>query len=363
MYKSLQAGRAIAAVFVVLFHLGANLAKSNYFNMDVLAIPFSFGACGVEFFFVLSGFIILTAHRTDIGKPERVFAYFRKRLVRIYPTYWLVFLPVFLVALLVPSMRSAVPHDLQTVAQSLLLIPQDKAIVGGTGAPVIIVAWTLQYEILFYLFFGLLVVNPQFAILTGLGFLGCYLFGMIGEAPALPFPFSFIGQDYVILFGMGMLTAWCTSLRLPFLKANFNLLLNVGLLIFFISALDIVFRGRMFADFYTLMFGASASIIVLGLVTAEDNGRAHFSQSWVQVLGDSSYAIYLIHFPLISVLCKIATAAHLQSWGLLGAIFAFVVIFLTCLGVGVLFHLRIERPIAAFFKRAKSADLRSTFPS
>lgn len=353
MYKSLQAGRAIAAILVVLFHLGGNLAKGSYFDMPALAIPFSFGSTGVEFFFVLSGFIILTAHRLDIGQPSRLGAYLRKRLLRIFPTYWLVFLPVFLVALAVPSMRAGVPHDVLTIIQSLLLIPQDKSTVGGTGAPVIIVAWTLQYEMLFYLFFALLIANARLAVLAAACVVGCYAFGLVLGADALPFPLSFAGQDYVLLFAMGMLVAWTVARDRPAVKPKFNLAIGTGLALFLVVALDVVFQTDIFEKFRTLFYGVAASAIVLGLVTAENSGKVYMGHRWLQVLGDASYAIYLIHFPLISVLCKIAMALHLKRLGFAGAALSFVAIFVACLGAGVLFHLWLERPIAAYFRRKK----------
>ena len=83
MYKSLQAGRAIAAILVVLYHLGGNIAKEKYFGIKMFSVPFSFGGSGVEFFFVLSGFIILAAHRDDIFKPHKFLNYF-KNLQIIY---------------------------------------------------------------------------------------------------------------------------------------------------------------------------------------------------------------------------------------------------------------------------------------
>jgi exopolysaccharide production protein ExoZ len=353
VYKSLQAGRAIAAMLVVLFHLGGNLAKDKYFGIPALHVPFSFGSAGVEFFFVLSGFIILTAHHLDIGQPSRLGEYLRKRLLRIFPTYWLVFLPVFLVALAVPSMRAGVPHDVSTIIQSLLLIPQDIAAVEGTGAPVIIVAWSLQYEMLFYLFFALLIANARLAGLASACIVGFYSVGLVMGADALPFPLSFAGQDYVLLFAMGMLVAWAVARDRPAVQSKFNLAIGAGLSLFLVVALDVVLQTGVFEKFRTLLYGVAASAIVLGLVTAENNGKVYLGHRWLQVLGDASYAIYLIHFPLISVLCKIAIAMHLQRWGLVGAALSFVVIFVACLSVGVLFHIWLERPIAAYFRRQK----------
>ena len=125
MYKSLQAGRAIAAMLVVLFHLGGAIAAQKYFGISAFSVPFSFGASGVEFFFVLSGFIIFAAHRNDIFQPRKLAGYLKKRAVRIYPTYWIVFLLVYFLALASPGLRDTVPHDLSVLVKSLLLIPQD----------------------------------------------------------------------------------------------------------------------------------------------------------------------------------------------------------------------------------------------
>ena len=136
-------------MLVVLFHLGGAIADEKYFGIDAFSIPFSFGNAGVEFFFVLSGFIIFSAHRKDIFNAGELVNYLKKRFFRIFPTYWIIFLAVFSLAFASGTLRHTVPHDLPTLLKSLLLIPQDKSVVGGTGSPVLIVAWSLQYEMFF----------------------------------------------------------------------------------------------------------------------------------------------------------------------------------------------------------------------
>ena len=66
--KSIQVMRAIAALSVVLFHLGV--------------YGFSNGAAGVDIFFVISGFIM---GATSLKLPAAAFVF--KRLVRIVPLY------------------------------------------------------------------------------------------------------------------------------------------------------------------------------------------------------------------------------------------------------------------------------------
>jgi peptidoglycan/LPS O-acetylase OafA/YrhL len=59
VYKSLQAGRAIAAILVVLFHLGIAISADKYFGITAFSIPFSFGGAGVNFFSSLAGLLFL----------------------------------------------------------------------------------------------------------------------------------------------------------------------------------------------------------------------------------------------------------------------------------------------------------------
>ena len=171
MYKSIQGCRAVAALLVVLHHLGTALSSERYFGATQFAKPFRFGDSGVEFFFVLSGFVIIWAHVADFGKPGRVFNYLRKRVVRIYPTYLIVFTAVYLLALVSPATRASVPHDYATILKSLALIPQDPTVAGGNGAPVLVVAWTLQYELCFYAMVAAFIVNRYLGALILLGLL------------------------------------------------------------------------------------------------------------------------------------------------------------------------------------------------
>ena len=94
MYQSLQGCRAVAAALVVLFHLGGTFAQDRYFGFKALDGPFAWGDAGVDFFFVLSGFLITLAHRRDFGRPAELSRYLSKRALRIYPTYWVICLAV-----------------------------------------------------------------------------------------------------------------------------------------------------------------------------------------------------------------------------------------------------------------------------
>jgi exopolysaccharide production protein ExoZ len=345
MYKSLQAARAFAAMLVVLFHLGGAIAATKYFGIEAFSIPFSFGSAGVEFFFVLSGFIILTAHRNDIGKPRRLSIYLRKRITRIYPTYWIIFLLVLFIAIASPSLRNTVPHDALILFKSLLLIPQDSNVVGGTGAPVLGVAWTLQYEVFFYFYFASLILSRWLGIVIGLTILGLYIiYHGIGSSS---FCLSFLSKDYILLFAMGMaVSVTCTSKKIIVTRPLFCA--SIGVIVFIIVALDVVIGLNLLSERRTILYGLASCLIIFGLVQAEDEGQSIGGHRSMQILGDSSYALYLIHYPLISILCKFFVSLKLNEFGIAGAMISYAAILAICLISSVVFHLWIEKPVTAY---------------
>ena len=81
MLRSLQACRAVAALLVVLFHASVGIFNlPKYFGCKPFGPVFDFGFVGVDFFFVLSGFIMVYVHAADFGQPRALGAYFWKRV-------------------------------------------------------------------------------------------------------------------------------------------------------------------------------------------------------------------------------------------------------------------------------------------
>jgi exopolysaccharide production protein ExoZ len=63
--------RGVAALMVVFYHTTRSLSLPQYLGYIPLNNVFGFGHAGVDFFFVLSGFIITRTHTVDIGRPHR----------------------------------------------------------------------------------------------------------------------------------------------------------------------------------------------------------------------------------------------------------------------------------------------------
>jgi peptidoglycan/LPS O-acetylase OafA/YrhL len=129
IFNSIQNCRGVAALLVVFHHLGGNIAASNYFDQPDFALPFRAGGiAGVGFFFVLSGFIISTTHWDDIDRPDRLLAYGFKRALRIYPSYWVIFLAVWRLMLRVTGSSASVPTTVGSLPGALALVPQDPTV-------------------------------------------------------------------------------------------------------------------------------------------------------------------------------------------------------------------------------------------
>lgn len=347
MYQSLQACRAVAAILVVLFHLGGTFAQDRYFGFKAIDGPFAWGDAGVEFFFVLSGFLIAMVHRKDIGRPQQLGGYLRKRALRIYPTYWLVCALVFLAALAAPSLQGALPHEAGVLVKALALIPQDPAVVGGLGAPILFVAWSLQYEMMFYAVMAVFILSRSAGLVLVAGGVALGLGCRFGEACS-DFPLNFVTSNLTLLFAMGVACAWLvrSRMRLPMPVAT----AAIAALAFVAYGAFEVSHGRDASPLdRRLVYGAIASVLLLALAQAEDAGRLKWmGRPWIALLGDSSYALYLLHIPIISLLCKLLMKFEPRSPILLTAMFAAVA--LGCMASAVFFHTRIERPMLAWLR-------------
>lgn len=341
MYWSLNSVRAILALSVVLYHLGGTIALDKYFGFQAFADVFGFGGARVPFFFVLSGFILTLVYVKDFGRPGKALPYLRRRFVRLYPVYWIILLLVMLPASFVPSLREAIPGDPSTLLKTFMLVPQHPSVGGPTGAPVIPVAWTMHYEIVFYLLLGAWMLSRLLGLVLSTA--------LVANAVACSqwecgFYAEFLagGCMLYLAFGAG---AALLSKRLPPMRHATAL---VGLAVVAYLSIAVIAYGNSYADWKVdpnLCFVVLASIILVCLVNAESAGAAERNSRCMKLLSDSSYALYLLHFPLISLMCKVFVYAGLR--GAAGAVLAFVVTLVCCIGFAIAFHLVVERRLLA----------------
>jgi peptidoglycan/LPS O-acetylase OafA/YrhL len=339
-FASLQAGRAIAALMVVLYHGYIILNERKYWNHSWKRY-LSFGHSGVEFFFVLSGIVILNAHWAHQGHPERLKAYAWKRFRRIYPFYWLVLAFVLPVFQLIPSFGTAAERQPSLIISSITLvhISETTTILG--------VAWTLYHEMMFYFAFAFVIIHRVLGLtLLGL-WMSCSVYALV-SAPANPL-LSVYTSPLHLLFGFGM--AVMLIVRSKFVPAP-HLLFFLGSAAFIATcAYDNL--TAVFLPMVTVYYGLAATLCALGLMELERAGKLVVSKALV-FLGDASYSIYLVHQPAISLIAKLLYPLWLRVK--VPLIVPFMLMVVGSVALGVLIHLFVEQPLLRLVRTPELAN-------
>ncbi len=143
--------RAIAALAVVATHLGTLSGRS----FDSAWGPYlARGDVGVAVFFVLSGFLLARPFVRSLlagGPAPRMSVYFKRRALRIFPAYWLLFAVTAFVGI-VETSRGELLSQLflvQIYTHGAVLGPAIHGATGDLGHP-LGPAWSLAVEISFY---------------------------------------------------------------------------------------------------------------------------------------------------------------------------------------------------------------------
>lgn len=333
----IQGARGAAAILVVLYHASVSIfALPKYGGDKPFGALFDFGSVGVDFFFVLSGFIILHAHRKDLGRPERLASYGWKRFRRIYPIYWIVLLPTMLVYFAVPSFGNGSERGWLVVLSSILLVHL------GTDAAILTVSWTLFHEMLFYAIFAVMIWRPRVGVIL----LGTWL-----ALAAATLMFDVPGgttQSYIsplpLLFGIGMLVS-ATLARGPAPAPSW--LAGGGMALFAVAGLEVDY-GTPAPILTTLVFGVASAAILAGIVQLEHSSRFR-TPAWAVLTGEASYAIYLVHFPVLAAGAKL-TLPLLRRLHTPPAVLYVMLVGMAVLA-GIVCHLCIERPLLRRLER------------
>jgi peptidoglycan/LPS O-acetylase OafA/YrhL len=327
---NVQAARGIASLLVVFFHTDIfYFGNQSYWNNPFLNHFFSFGHSGVYFFFVLSGFIIYTAHRRDIGRPAGLLAFAQKRFVRIYPFYWLCLFAALALLFAMPGFGLAKNRDPINILGSIFL-----AGINPLNAT-IFVSWTLFYEMLFYLMFAILILSARagWTVLVA-WWLCCAVAGFLFSAEP-PYPLNTIN----LLFAMGIVTAMILR-KVEKLPGLFLTLAGAGL--FVATGADEVYFHNLGWIQSSLAYGLGSAMALAGLVELERKGG--FRAPGIMVLaGEASYAIYLTHMLALAFAAKILRVIGAPHW--MPVFPAFVLIVLAGAIIGTLAHLLIEKPL------------------
>ncbi len=334
-WTSIHYLRAIAALMVVAHHVPYALNSWGFKT----SLAFDLGAWGVDLFFVISGFVMASTSELTPGRATAK-RFLVSRFIRIVPMYWVVILFPVLLGLVFPSIFRSFNFPIEQVLKSMFFVPylDDR----GLMRPVVSQGWTLNFEMYFYatialalLFFSRWRLLAIFALSITVFFairMDVFSFPSVMQVYAAPIVFEFLLGLLLPSFVVRM--NWQASYKLPF--GIFCIAFAVVILINAPAELHQEYNS---IDRFAY-WGSAAFATALGFCLLEPVfGKAKIAM----LLGDASYAIYLVHGLVFGLLLKlIPKSTPLLLVGTL-AFFAAIL-------VGQFFHLLLEKPITKILR-------------
>ncbi|HIF9541977.1 TPA: acyltransferase family protein [Photobacterium damselae] len=317
---NIQILRAVAAILVVIYHSSSMLKVNN----DVLINIFQLGKVGVDVFFVISGYIILMSMDRKKYEP---FCFLLKRLLRIYPIYWF-FLLIYILMMSVNDNLS-----LTWILSSTLLIPIE------TFSPIISQAWTLQFEVYFYLIASIALlnkkVNNELLILFLLSLMYLIfstnqnvIFTVLGSSLIFEFVFGMFAYRIRNSINISLVLLMVFISFIIFLKFNYNEYDNSSLRFFYSGFFS--FSVLLLFEYFNRFFIVDNVIVKL-----------------LCKIGDSSYSLYLSHGLVIYVSVYIVNYIGIYEH----SAFWLLPISIMSVFIGWIFYKYIEKPILSITNR------------
>lgn len=302
-FETLNGMRGIAALAVVMMHTQWWLG-----NLHPAIVSLA-----VDFFFVLSGFVIAYAYQDALSAGLRRRDFMLARFIRLYPMF-MIGLVLGIVATWIYERPSNLTPVFGSIGFNLFMLPyplQYPAKIDNLF-PLDFPAWSLFYELIAYVIFALLTPwlnNHRLAVLIAIGFLALIFTGMTeGSLDRGTWRPSVIGGLARVTFsfftGVALYRLWRqhpTRIRLH------------PVLLFVLLVLPLMWHPSKgsFAWLYELAVVALWMPLMVWLGSGSPAKGV-----WLRIcvaLGALSYPLYIVHAPLLMV------AGHFHNWQ--GAVF------------------------------------------
>ncbi len=313
----LDYARFVAAISVALYHYSyGGIESGKITSIEHRIDDFKYGYLGVNFFFMISGYVILnSAQRGDAAK------FAASRALRLYPAYWIAVIFTAFASALWGGERMAVSFT--TVVINLSMLQHLFGVPDVDG-----VYWTLRYEICFYFFtflallFGLRSHLPKLIV--------AWPFALIlSRVTGLRYP-DILSDGYYLYFAAGALFA-IISQRLTILRFA-SLMATASMCIYNASAglkspvIGCITTG-FFLLFFTFQFETVRTLKLPG-------------SRW---LGAITYPIYLIHAHFGYMMLNIFAEDN-------NKLFVSTALLVVVLSIALLIHILVEKRAASFWK-------------
>lgn len=311
--------RGVAAISVVLYHylyrgwINGDFTEESFGDYDGI---FKYGYIGVQFFFVISGYMIT---RSIYDKTP--YEFFRSRVLRLYPAYW-VCLTITL-AVMIFWGGQAFQVDLLDAILNYTMISKLLGVPFVDGA-----YWTLIYEIVFYFWF-----------LLGMIFFRRHILGLFVVLMVIGFSMVFfLDFKYIsVLFGGAFVSYFLAGMSFYFYSIcrDFRYLLVAGLSL--LASLYQAYEQAAYkvevanADLVPVVAVLMVSFIYFIFLMVSGGFLDNIRIKWSSTMAVMSYPIYLLHQNVGYILIN-----NLQAyfhWSIILVVVLSVIIFLSWLVV------------------------------
>ena len=284
--RSMEGLRGFAVFLVFLVHyvtLVEPWLNPNTWTSNTAEVLRRLGNAGVDLFFVLSGYLI---YGTLIEKPRPFWQYFGRRIQRIYPTFLAVF-AIYLVLSWIAPAYSKIPTG---QAEAIIYLIQNVLLLPGLFPipPLITVAWSLSYEMFYYLVIPLLIV--VLGLRSWPRFLRFLLFAVIG-ATLFIYPALYGGHVRLAMFVAGILVYEALDSKAgPALDLTGLAALAIGLI-----AVSVLKRYEVSGVPHFVILFVAYFLLCYSCFWGKGTASKVFCWTPLRWLGNMSYSYFLIH--------------------------------------------------------------------
>lgn len=311
-YAILDGLRGVAALFVLIYHVMEGFAFVG--NKPTIE-GMNHGYLAVDFFFILSGFVIGYAYDDRLGKTMSTWSFFKRRLIRLHPMVaigGIVGAVCFLIqgSEMWNGTHVALSAVMLALLCALFFIPATPGCnyeVRGNGEafPLNGPAWSLFFEyignILYAVFIHRLSTKALRVLVALLGF-GVLLYTTLSGEPS--FGVGWTMADYGFLkgllrmtfpFAMGLLLS--RSFIRREIKGAFPLCSVVLLLLFIVPELEtdgFISLNGLYESFCIIIF-----FPILVWIGASGSLKGKWTGRICKFVGDISFPLYITHYPIM----------------------------------------------------------------
>ena len=367
---ALTSVRFFAALWVALFHMQS--MKAFYFGAAAVRQFASIGYCGVSFFFVLSGFILVYTYS---GRATSLRAFWQARFARIYPALafcLLITAPGFFFCcvmmrahdprVFVPEWAWIAPHMWLSAGLSVTLL---ESWLPQTALAWNMPNWSLSVEAFFYLLFPFLL--PRMTRLSRRQLLAIAPLGLL-FALACTLAYMHFHPDSAGAVDTKTVGPWINAvkfhplMRLPeflmgmaagllFLRGDRNRKMAWPLVLIGLAAIALVIVLSPWIPYlviHTALLAPAFVVLVYG-IALRPAGVEVLEHKVMVALGEASYPFYLLHSTVISSVFMNWQTGTVMHQTLLGL----ATWFLIAVGAAVLVDRLIERPLRRLLRPRK----------